>query len=143
VEMENDDVQRVLGKLEEGFRATTETQKQLAENQKVLSQALSKFSDRMIETQTKHNAEDAKFQSDILAKMRGIEILSDTVESHGEALVDLEKRVDTQEENEQIRHKIRGRDLKWLKVIVILVFILVGDKFTGSKLSEWVSVLFK
>jgi hypothetical protein len=65
------------------------------------------------------------------------------VEGHGAALVDLEKRVSEQEDTEKIKTRIKKRDVNWIKVVVVCVFVLVGDKFTGSKLSEWVSLLFK
>lgn len=134
--MEDMDVQRVIGKLEEGFR-------QVTENHKLLNQTLANFSKKIQEIQTKHNADDTRFQSEIVLRLTNVEGLVETVESHGDALVDLEKRVSEQEDTEKIKTRIKKRDINWIKVIVICVFILVGDKFTGGKLSEWVSLLFK
>ena len=134
--MEDMDVQRVIGKLEEGFR-------QVTENHKLLNQTLANFSEKIQEIQTNHNADDFRFQSEIVLRLTNVEGLVETVEGHGAALVDLEKRVSDQEDTEKIKVKIKKRDINWMKVIVICVFILIGDKFTGSKLSDWVSLLFK
>ena len=134
--MEDMDVQRVIGKLEEGFR-------QITENHKLLNQTLASFSEKIQAIQQKHNAEDTRFQSEIVLRLTNVEGLLETVESHGAALVDLEKRVSDQEDTEKMKTRIKKRDINWMKVVVILVFILVGDKFTGNKLSEWVSLLFK
>ena len=134
--MEDMDVQRVIGKLEEGFR-------QITENHKLLNQTLASFSEKIQAIQQKHNAEDTRFQSEIVLRLTNVEGLLETVESHGAALVDLEKRVSDQEDTEKMKTRIKKRDINWMKVIVILVFILVGDKFTGNKFSEWVSLLFK
>ena len=134
--MEDMDVQRVIGKLEEGFR-------QITENHKLLNQTLANFSEKIQEIQAKHNAEDTRFQSEIVLRLTNVEGLVETVEGHGAALVDLEKRVSEQEDTEKIKTRIKKRDVNWIKVVVVCVFVLVGDKFTGSKLSEWVSLLFK
>ena len=134
--MEDMDVQRVIGKLEEGFR-------QVTENHRVLNHTLANFSEKIQEIQAKHNSDDARFQTEIVARLTAIESLSETVESHGSAIVDLEQRVSEQEDMAEIKARIKKRDINWIKVIVVCVFILVGDKFTGSKLSEWVSLLFK
>jgi hypothetical protein len=134
--MEDMDVQRVIGKLEEGFR-------QVTENHKLLNQTLANFSEKIQEIQAKHNAEDTRFQSEIVLRLTNVEGLVETVEGHGAALVDLEKRVSEQEDTEKIKTRIKKRDVNWIKVVVVCVFVLVGDKFTGSKLSEWVSLLFK
>ena len=134
--MEDMDVQRVIGKLEEGFR-------QVTENHRVLNHTLANFSEKIQEIQAKHNSDDARFQTEIVARLTAIESLSETVESHGSAIVDLEQRVSEQEDMAEIKARIKKRDINWIKVIVVCVFILVGDKFTGSKLSEWVSMLFK
>ena len=130
------DVQRVIGKLEEGFR-------QVTENHRVLNHTLANFSEKIQEIQAKHNSDDARFQTEIVARLTAIESLSETVESHGSAIVDLEQRVSEQEDMAEIKARIKKRDINWIKVLVVCVFILVGDKFTGSKLSEWVSLLFK
>ena len=134
--MEDMDVQRVIGKLEEGFR-------QVTENHRLLNHTLANFSEKIQEIQAKHNSDDARFQTEIVARLTAIESLSETVESHGSAIVDLEQRVSEQEDMAEIKARIKKRDINWIKVIVVCVFILVGDKFTGSKLSEWVSLLFK
>ena len=134
--MEDMDVQRVIGKLEEGFR-------QVTENHRLLNHTLANFSDKIQEIQAKHNSDDARFQTEIVARLTAIENLSETVESHGSAIVDLEQRVSEQEDMAEIKARIKKRDINWIKVLVVCVFILVGDKFTGSKLSEWVSLLFK
>ena len=134
--MEDMDVQRVIGKLEEGFR-------QITENHKLLNQTLANFSEKIQEIQAKHNAEDTRFQSEIVLRLTNVEGLAETVEGHGAALVDLEKRVSEQEDTEKIKTRIKKRDVNWIKVVVVCVFVLIGDKFTGSKLSEWVSLLFK
>ena len=134
--MEDMDVQRVIGKLEEGFR-------QVTENHRVLNHTLANFSEKIQEIQAKHNSDDARFQTEIVARLTAIESLSETVESHGSAIVDLEQRVSEQEDMAEIKARIKKRDINWIKVIVVCVFILVGDKFTGSKLSDWVSLLFK
>ena len=134
--MEDMDVQRVIGKLEEGFR-------QVTENHRVLNHTLANFSEKIQEIQAKHNSDDARFQTEIVARLTAIESLSETVESHGSAIVDLEQRVSEQEDMAEIKARIKKRDINWIKVLVVCVFILVGDKFTGSKLSEWVSLLFK
>ena len=134
--MEDMDVQRVIGKLEEGFR-------QVTENHRVLNHTLANFSEKIQEIQAKHNSDDARFQTEIVARLTAIESLSETVESHGSAIVDLEQRVSEQEDMAEIKARIKKRDINWIKVLVICVFVLVGDKFTGSKLSEWVSLLFK
>ena len=134
--MEDMDVQRVIGKLEEGFR-------QVTENHRVLNHTLANFSEKIQEIQAKHNSDDARFQTEIVARLTAIESLSETVESHGSAIVDLEQRVSEQEDMAEIKARIKKRDINWIKVLVVCVFILVGDKFTGSKLSEWVSMLFK
>ena len=145
--MEDMDVQRVIGKLEEGFR-------QVTENHRLLNHTLANFSDKIQEIQAKHNSDDARFQTEIVARLTAIESLSEhrltaieslseTVESHGSAIVDLEQRVSEQEDMAEIKARIKKRDTNWIKVLVVCVFILVGDKFTGSKLSEWVSLLFK
>lgn len=129
-------MQRVIGKLEEGFR-------QVTENHRVLNHTLANFSEKIQEIQAKHNSDDARFQTEIVARLTAIESLSETVESHGSAIVDLEQRVSEQEDMAEIKARIKKRDINWIKVLVVCVFILVGDKFTGSKLSEWVSLLFK
>ena len=134
--MEDMDVQRVIGKLEEGFR-------QVTENHRLLNHTLANFSDKIQEIQAKHNSDDARFQTEIVARLTAIENLSETVESHGSAIVDLEQRVSEQEDMAEIKARIKKRDTNWIKVLVVCVFILVGDKFTGGKLSEWVSLLFK
>ena len=134
--MEDMDVQRVIGKLEEGFR-------QVTENHRVLNHTLANFSEKIQEIQAKHNSDDARFQTEIVARLTAIESLSETVESHGSAIVDLEQRVSEQEDMAEIKARIKKRDINWIKVLVICVFVLVGDKFTGSKLSDWVSLLFK
>ena len=134
--MEDMDVQRVVGKLEEGFR-------QVTENHRLLNHTLANFSEKIQEIQAKHNSDDARFQTEIVARLTAIESLSETVESHGSAIVDLEQRVSEQEDMAEIKARIKKRDINWIKVLVVCVFILVGDKFTGSKLSEWVSLLFK
>ena len=134
--MEDMDVQRVIGKLEEGFR-------QVTENHRVLNHTLANFSEKIQEIQAKHNSDDARFQTEIVARLTAIESLSETVESHGSAIVDLEQRVSEQEDMAEIKARIKKRDINWIKVLVVCVFILVGDKFTGSKLSGWVSLLFK
>lgn len=134
--MEDMDVQRVIGKLEEGFR-------QVTENHRVLNHTLANFSEKIQEIQAKHNSDDARFQTEIVVRLTAIESLSETVESHGSAIVDLEQRVSEQEDMAEIKARIKKRDINWIKVLVVCVFILVGDKFTGSKLSEWVSLLFK
>ena len=134
--MEDMDVQRVIGKLEEGFR-------QVTENHRLLNHTLANFSEKIQEIQAKHNSDDARFQTEIVARLTAIESLSETVESHGSAIVDLEQRVSEQEDMAEIKARIKKRDINWIKVLVVCVFILVGDKFTGSKLSEWVSMLFK
>ena len=134
--MEDMDVQRVIGKLEEGFR-------QVTENHRLLNHTLANFSEKIQEIQAKHNSDDARFQTEIVARLTAIESLSETVESHGSAIVDLEQRVSEQEDMAEIKARIKKRDINWIKVLVVCVFILVGDKFTGSKLSEWVSLLFK
>ena len=129
-------MQRVIGKLEEGFR-------QVTENHRVLNHTLTNFSEKIQEIQAKHNSDDARFQTEIVVRLTAIESLSETVESHGSAIVDLEQRVSEQEDMAEIKARIKKRDINWIKVLVVCVFILVGDKFTGSKLSEWVSLLFK
>ena len=129
-------MQRVIGKLEEGFR-------QVTENHRLLNHTLANFSEKIQEIQAKHNSDDARFQTEIVARLTAIESLSETVESHGSAIVDLEQRVSEQEDMAEIKARIKKRDINWIKVLVVCVFILVGDKFTGSKLSEWVSMLFK
>ena len=134
--MEDMDVQRVIGKLEEGFR-------QVTENHRLLNHTLANFSEKIQEIQAKHNSDDARFQTEIVARLTAIESLSETVESHGSAIVDLEQRVSEQEDMAEIKARIKKRDINWIKVLVVCVFILVGDKFTGSKLSDWVSLLFK
>ena len=134
--MEDMDVQRVIGKLEEGFR-------QVTENHRLLNHTLANFSEKIQEIQAKHNSDDARFQTEIVVRLTAIESLSETVESHGSAIVDLEQRVSEQEDMAEIKARIKKRDINWIKVLVVCVFILVGDKFTGSKLSEWVSLLFK
>ena len=141
--MEDGDVQRVLGKLEEGFKQITRIQEQQNETNRVLAQTLQNFSEKIQEIQQKHNSEDARFQSEIVVRLTNVEGLVETVEGHGAALVDLEKRVSEQEDTEKIKVRIKKRDINWIKVVVVCVFILVGDKFTGGKLSEWVSLLFK
>ena len=141
--MDDGDVQRVLGKLEEGFRSINETQRRLSENQGLLSQTIATLSEKTQDCQIKHATADARFQGEIFTRITSVEDLVVIVEGHGDALVDHEKRINTQEENENIRIKIKKRDIHWMQIVTILVFILVGDKFTGNKLSEWVSLLFK
>ena len=141
--MEDGDVQRVLGKLEEGFKQITRIQEQQNETNRVLAQTLQNFSEKIQEIQQKHNSEDARFQSEIVVRLTNVEGLAQQVEGQGQAILDLETRISAQEEKEDLRVKIKKRDINWIKVIVVCVFILVGDKFTGGKLSEWVSLLFK
>lgn len=138
-----DEINFLLGELKTGFSSVVTSQQELKgsiENQ-------FKQHQRTLEIHTLSDNTNfdvlSKNNLDIIKRLGVVETLADSVESQGSALLDLEKRVSLAEEKERLRIQLKDRDRKWIKLIVILVTLLVGDKFTGGRLSEWVALLFK
>lgn len=97
-----------------------------------------------------HRIEDTREFGDIRQsftsqdkRLAALEGLADTVESHGDALVNIETRLSASEQSAKVEIATRARDRMWLKWILLMVLALTTDHFTGSKIADWVGALLK
>jgi hypothetical protein len=97
-----------------------------------------------------HQASDEKLFNeikDLISKQHDrlsrVEASTDAIEGHGAAIVDFEDRLNKSESLFKIDVAQRARDRMWMKWILYLVAALVGDHFTGSKISEFAGHLIK
>lgn len=119
------EIQRSLGRIEEGQKRSSEWQ---ATHQIV---------------DDRNSAETQRNLHEIGSRLQALESMGDTVESHGEAIVGIERRMTESEERENLRSATRSRDRMWLKAIFVLLLALASDHFTGQRVSSWIGALFR
>lgn len=102
------------------------------------------------EWQSGHDADDKLAFSEIrynfAAQDRRLAVLEgivDTVESHGNAIAEIEQRVSESEERDKVRRAASDRDRVWIRWTFLLLLSLVLDHFSGSKLAGWVGDVLK
>jgi hypothetical protein len=72
-----------------------------------------------------------------------LEGLSDRVDMQGSALAEVEARVTANEQKRDVEAASNARDRLWIKWIFVMMLALVGDHFTGSKISDWISAALR
>lgn len=147
-----DSVERDIGALESGLEAIKDSLIEIRRGQETLARDFNVGLEKERRSREDHAKDDRmlfeevrKNFNDIFGKMAVMDNLASMVESHGDALVHLEGRIDEVEETErsakakeEVHSAVKSNNERWLRIITYGVLLLVGAKF-----SEWIPALVK
>jgi hypothetical protein len=145
-----DDFIRALGKLEGDVASIKDTVARMLDGQQEIREEGDDSRRRIHERMDRHQAEDmATFRMlrDTLDGMSGrignLERIADAVESNGQAIMELEGRMEKWDEAARLRESIYQTNRWWLRGIAGLLAAIIGDKITGGRLAKWIEGLFR
>jgi hypothetical protein len=144
------EINRVLGQLEEGVGNLKEGMERLLDGQDRIRAESEESRRRLYDRIARHEAESSEHfrltreSIDALGvRVAQLEPMQDAMESHGAALLDLEKRIADFEADAKSKRIALQANRRWVKGLIAGVGALIGDHFTGGRLFKWIASLFK